>query len=120
MTSKGKDLTIGAVIGFVAFIVTSFAISIPDRTFYIFGVGGALGGSALGAITKKKSKGWAVPLALVGLASTAAFYFSHVQVGGADPSDVAALAFSFTIMSLSLVFLMRMAGINSWAYPDEK
>jgi hypothetical protein len=113
-----KEVGIGVVIGFVGFLVTASAMPVPARTFHILAVVGALGGSALGAIAKKKSRWWTIPLGVVACVGAAIFYFPKVEVGAADPSDVAALAVVFTIMFLSFVFVMRMAGINSWAYPD--
>jgi hypothetical protein len=114
----GKEAGIGVVICFVAFLISFFAVPVPARTFYILAIVGALGGSALGAITKKKSKWRAIPLGVIAFGVAAIFYFINVEVGAANPPDVAALAVAFTIMFLSFVFLMRMAGINSWAYPD--
>jgi hypothetical protein len=122
MTSKKKaatkEITIAAVFGLVLYLISYAAIPVPHRTFHLFAAAGAMGGSALGAITNKKSKWWAIPLGVIACGVAAIFYFINVEVGAANPSDVAALAVAFTIMFLSFVFLMRMAGINSWAYPD--
>src|SRR5262249_34388987 len=116
-----KEVTIAGVCGFVVWLVNFFAIPVPSRTFYFLAVGGALAGSALGGIVRDSTNylKTAIFLGVIFFVGAVYIYVSRVQIGSADLPSIGILMVAFAVIFLSFVFLLRMARIDSWAYPNE-